>query len=709
MTTIRKIVTSKVDGNSADTNDTNEIRPFGEIAVYLNTEPNPDKLTLMMFDGTRTHMKSMVLAPGRLYGSDADSGDGNGRDTIKLIPDASLSDYTGNDQYLIIDPTSGEPGHIHIRAGGIQDQSTADLYLGAEQTFVRVSDTTDNVVIRTSTLGEGVTPHTWTFDNTGDLTLPNNAVIRTDGSNVEVGNVTNFNVEASGVVNIYTDTNGETPFQWQFSADGSLTIPGDIRSEGNINIDINLSDSTLQRWQFGEDGELTLPDGSVFTGTGSIGFKNNSIYDLAGMIISNSNQTTFPTAEITIPSNASGSAVVITNNLKGWAFENDGSLTVPGDIQSDSDISVRINRGDSTQRVWRFGNDGDLTLPGNFVKLEIDEANPSGGLVVSVDAGVPGYESKSLYKFGRSGQFTSRAISVTDANGVRVGGLTGDSYGPILGSTTDKEVWVSTDGQHLWRFTADRDFVLPYGGGNIRSEGNINIDINLSDSTLRRWQFGEDGDLIVPGSIQNGNSKLEFNTGGATNLTLAVGDLSWRIDSDGFLHAPNQRFIRFYDEQGAINGAIGGDNLDHVVFGAGENKGIKVFTDDATNLWIFGTDGSLTFPGGMTIETEYGGAPTLVVDGKEHTVEIRADEYILIGYNNSSGNVYIGNQTSGQVDIVSNKFRVLAPAPSSSTGAVGDQLGQVAFNGSYIYYCTADYTNGASNIWKRVAWSGDTW
>jgi hypothetical protein len=309
MTTIRKIVTSKIDGNSADSNDTNEIRPFGEIAVYLNTEPNPDKLTLMMFDGTRTHLKSMVLAPGRLYGSDADSGDGNNRDTIKLIPDASLSDYTGNDQYLIIDPTGG----IRIRAGGTQDQSTADLYIGGEQTFVRVSDTNDNVVIRTTALGnipienvnvqtvdelvppgnvwrifiitstyptlgdtvqigETVTtawgtpvtatitdiqqdagqwqihvdqniitgfgggPQTvtfnrggksWTFDNTGNLTLPNDSEIRADGNNLEVGGMTNFNVEALGVANIYTNDGAH---QWQFGDDGNLTLPagGDI-------------------------------------------------------------------------------------------------------------------------------------------------------------------------------------------------------------------------------------------------------------------------------------------------------------------------------------------------------------------------------------------------------------------------------------------------------------------------------------------------
>ena len=38
--------------------------------------------------------------------------------------------------------------------------------------------------------------------------------------------------------------------------------------------------------------------------------------------------------------------------------------------------------------------------------------------------------------------------------------------------------------------------------GNIRSEGAINIDINLSDSTLRRWRFGEDGNLETPGGVQ---------------------------------------------------------------------------------------------------------------------------------------------------------------------------------------------------------------
>ena len=49
------------------------------------------------------------------------------------------------------------------------------------------------------------------------------------------------------------------------------------------------------------------------------------------------------------------------------------------------------------------------------------------------------------------------------------------------------------------------------------------------------------------------------------------------------------------------------------------------------------------------------------------------------------------------------------PVPTTSNGASGDTLGTVAFDSNYIYYCTATYTDGVADIWKRVAWSGDTW
>jgi len=51
---------------------------------------------------------------------------------------------------------------------------------------------------------------------------------------------------------------------WQFAGDGSLRIPGDIRSLGNINIDIDPAGPTLNRWTFGTTGNITFPDTSTY-------------------------------------------------------------------------------------------------------------------------------------------------------------------------------------------------------------------------------------------------------------------------------------------------------------------------------------------------------------------------------------------------------------------------------------------------------------
>lgn len=74
------------------------------------------------------------------------SGDGGGADTLVLVPDENLI-YNGGHQYLIIDPTA--PNHIHIRPGGEQDNSSAQIYLGGERNNVEVSDPYRTVKIRT--------------------------------------------------------------------------------------------------------------------------------------------------------------------------------------------------------------------------------------------------------------------------------------------------------------------------------------------------------------------------------------------------------------------------------------------------------------------------------------------------------------------------------------------------------------------------------
>lgn len=87
---------------------------------------------------------------------------------MELVPDANLIENILNaDQYIIVDPTA--PNHIHIRAGGAIDASTADLFIGGEDTNLLVSDTGKYVDINTTSASGS---YVYRFDSAGYLTGP---------------------------------------------------------------------------------------------------------------------------------------------------------------------------------------------------------------------------------------------------------------------------------------------------------------------------------------------------------------------------------------------------------------------------------------------------------------------------------------------------------------------------------------------------------
>jgi hypothetical protein len=74
----------------------------------------------------------------------------------------------------------------------------------------------------------------------------------------------------------------------------------------------------------------------------------------------------------------------------------------------------------------------------------------------------------------------------------------------------------------------------------------------------------------------------------------------------------------------------------------------------------------------------------------------------------SNDDIILDPAGTGTVDINANRFRVSnSKTPATSVGAAGDQQGDIAWDASYIYVCTANY-DSSSNIWKRVA-IGETW
>ena len=64
------------------------------------------------------------------------------------------------------------------------------------------------------------------------------------------------------------------------------------------------------------------------------------------------------------------------------------------------------------------------------------------------------------------------------------------------------------------------DLILAGNAVDIQSEGNVNIDINLSDSTLRRWRCGEDGILNLPegGDIVDSTGTSVLGGGGSGSV-----------------------------------------------------------------------------------------------------------------------------------------------------------------------------------------------
>jgi hypothetical protein len=505
-----------------------------------------------------------------------------------------------------------------------------------------------------------------------------NWVNDTDSTGSSTGNITFSDTtmtSTNGDVKIHFSPSASPAVEFNFTNTGALTLPGGIvlenrqvKNTGELSGEVQITTATTQgdtekNWTFNHNGTGTLivPEGSsvqsksnfniTATETGFIKFTNIVDFDTNSTVDDNQISIVNPEAsvlDLIDPASANyvgglGSVVrIVYGPFRSAVGEIIEAFADPGTLdpltglpryQGRIDI-VNPSNGDLLKEfsiehssTWKFGSDGNLTLPGEIVKLEVDDANPSGGLVVSVDTGT-GTGSKSLYKFGRGGQFTSRSISLTNSSGVPVGTIVGDGLGPIIGAGAGKEVWVSTDGQHLWRFTADRSFVLPAAGGNIRSEGNINIDVNLTDSTLRRWQFGEDGtttfpdntlkatngaNAVIPSTPGTAGAPLtisagaggiaadSLNAGDGGNLTITAGDAGSDIGNPSWGAVGGTLVLK----GGNSTQPYAGSNVEiHSGNSASTPGVISLYT--GTNQWTFGADGNLTLPAGGDIKNSSG-------------------------------------------------------------------------------------------------------
>jgi len=148
-----------------------------------------------------------------------------------------------------------------------------------------------------------------------------------------------------------------------------------------------------------------------------------------------------------------------------------------------------------------LGTDGMLTLPN--------------GLALPGGAGIFG-DATGGYQITDS---ANSSYVTFDAGGLQLDTYDGSNIRlrttPV--GTADYKDWIFNSNGNL-TFPNGSNQITAYTGSaqNIASEDAVNIDVNLTDSTLRRWRFGEDGDLTLPADaiIQttSGNLTIEAET-----------------------------------------------------------------------------------------------------------------------------------------------------------------------------------------------------
>lgn len=189
MVKVNRINVSQVEGGYSDDSDK---RPNGEMALYNDDDGGFD---LVIHDGVNSTSLNKVLGKGKLYGHGANSSDGSGYDTIRLIPDIPAY-HNGSHQYVIIDPTA--PNHVHIRAGGPIDNSNSELIFGGENSYIKVGAGTDPPI------SISASSYDWSFDTSGNIVFPDSTSQNTAASGL-ISNAFNTSLVAGQGIDLAYD------------------------------------------------------------------------------------------------------------------------------------------------------------------------------------------------------------------------------------------------------------------------------------------------------------------------------------------------------------------------------------------------------------------------------------------------------------------------------------------------------------------------
>jgi hypothetical protein len=502
---------------------------------------------------------------------------------------------------------------------------------------------------------------------------------------------------------------------------------------------------TRHNWILKGDGSLILPQGSVIDETST-------------------------TLVLTPPSAAAGQSLVIRPTAAAWIVTSSGYIVYDSPITiSVTQNSGGTYYGTVNYEITTVGNFQTLgrTLTGSVVfdgtmgpvSQDVTWTIPANSDITSFTftlttvegtfQGGPTVGDPALYyNFESNAMPTGAFVTVTN------NGITNSEHSHIhliSGNLETTDIYLGDDSQYVkieknggdvvigtnlntntWTFGTDGNTILPNGkkvtfgeqngdafieavmGFRISSREGIAlnaVDATDPDNLINRgWYFSPQGKVYFP------NLSVDLHNGGVqTGQVLQFGDESYQAIITGPTPTGNNNAPRLIIQGQKGSGTGEGGDV-YVWAGDADTNGgdIKIYAGNADNVssgnggYInidagngFNYGGQLTLRGGDS--NQYGGSVSITSGyGTISSGNITA--------NSATGHFEINNSTCGWT--FKNNGAVVYPTnaiPTTSKGAAGDVVGSVVFGPSYIYYCIQSYNDGAPDIWKRVAWSNDTW
>lgn len=531
-----------------------------------------------------------------------------------------------------------------------------------------------------------------------NITIPNQA-------NAEAGDPLIIAANANSAVEISTHDS-----TWAFGMDGKLTLPGNVQ----------FTDNSIQSTAYQFSAQDTGPELSP----GSLWYNSDE-----GRLYINYNDTWLDASPTQIDPSALRANQDSAVELPSGLTFNPANLYIP------ADGTMAFQNANEGLQIFATGIEGmsafgwarnPITNVGGASAILFNAMEPNGAVILSGNSTSPKY-----WSFEQTGNLTLPEGGIIKNNdGTPYGGTsTGDitfSNVQIIGATTNNgngsielvpNPSVYGAGQYLNIYpTSGLDaphihIAAGSGGDLLLGNDTYNIDINNDESirintTGGQWKFKTDGAIVFPDNTVQNTAYIDW-----TPVLIGTEQLSHNSfrRSQPFNYNFNygvyskEGYTRGCFVSGTLSGSLGS-------FGLSSKPGCKVDNIDYQFVSVYNPDNRYIIrENGVDVVLNAGPLSSstvakIVYDGTN--VIYYLDDVVIrtvarpIGaplhldsafyYDPIFGNVKFGpygNQTSG--------VGIPSKVPTTSIGSAGDLQGMVAFNGSYIYYCTQDFVEAS--------------